>query len=294
MEILRNNTNTELELLTSVDYDDADTALVVDLINGTEYEISSGNIIAGAGLKASILLPDWFNKYDLDGYVTVYDSSENIIYESGFSTVRPYCNVDEVSTQLSLSSSDATAYERLARYIIDSKTGGFKFVYKSKEVLGLGSDMLLIDERIHKLFKLYQNEELVFELGSSTNEFNYFLNKSKTAVLRETEENDENRIHYKKVWKDRYAGTEFPEDFDYIVEGEYGYYVIPFEITEATELLIQDLSCGNNRYVNKYIESMNTDGFDITYFAEVLFGTGNLIVDNIIAKYGRNIRARVL
>jgi hypothetical protein len=294
MEILRNNTNTDLELLTTVDYDDAASALITDMNTGTEYEIEIGYILQGTGDKASVLLPAVFNQYDIDGYAIVYNVSEDVIYETGFSTVRPYTDIPAIATSLSITEAEAIYFERIARYLIDSKTGGFKFVYKSKEVLGLGSDMLLIDERINKLFKLYENEELVFELGSPDNEFEYFLNKSKTAILRETEENDENRIHYKKVWKDRYAGTEFREDFDYIVEGEFGYYTIPYEIKEATDLLIQDLSCGNNRYLNKYIQSINTDGYDIRYFDESLFGTGNLIVDNILTKYGRNIRARVL
>lgn len=294
MEILRNKTNTDLELLTNIDYEDYYTASLTNLSRGTEYTTDQIVVVMGAGSKVSIILPDDFNNYDYDGYVTVYDDSDEIVYETGFSTVRPYCDISAAAVSLNITEAQAKQYERLARYLIDSKTGGFKFTYKQKEVIGLGTDILLIDEKIHKLFKLYENEELVYEKDSETNEFEYFLNVSKTGVLRETEENDENRIHYKKVWRDRYAGTEFQEGFDYIVEGEYGYFVIPFEISEATELLMNDLACGNNRYLNKYIESVKTDGFDISYFDEALFGTGNLIVDNILTKYGRNIRARVM
>lgn len=293
MEVLRNHINVQPELLTNLDYDeDYITASAVNLTSGEEF--TDLDVYAGTGNVTAVLLPDIFNKYDIDGYVFIYDSSDNIVFESGFSSVMPYCNIEDTAEQLNLSVAETTEYERLVRYIIDSKTGGFKFVYKQKEVLGMGSDRLLIDERIHKLFKLYQNEELIYDVDSETNEWDYFLNVSKTAILRETEENDENRIHYKKVWKDRYAGTEFPEDFDYIVEGEFGYFVIPFDIVEATKLLINDIACGNNRYLNKYMESIKLDGFDFKYFAESLFGTGNLIVDNILAKYGRTIKPRVM
>lgn len=294
MEILRNNTNTELELLTNIDYDDAATATVLNLSSGILYGVDDIVIVMGGASKAAVLLPAEFNKYDFDGYVTIFNDSDDIIFETGFSTVRPYCSISDVATTLNITELQAKQYERLARYVIDSKTGGFKFTYKQKEVLGLGTDILLIDEKIHKLFKLYQNEELIYDVNLETNEYEYFLNVSKTGIIRELEANDENRLNYKKVWRDRYYWTEFPEDYDYIVEGEFGYFVIPYEITEAIELLMNDLACGNNRYLNKYIESVDTDGFDITYFAEGLFGTGNLIVDNILTKYGRTIRARVM
>jgi hypothetical protein len=293
MEVLRNHINVQPELLTNLDYDeDYLTASAINLFSGEEF--TNLDVYAGTGNVTAVLLPDIFNQYDIDGYVFIYDSSDNIVFESGFSSVMPYCDIESVATELNISVAEATEYERLVRYIIDAKTGGFKFVYKQKEVLGMGSDRLLIDERINKLFKLFQNEELVYDVDSNTNEWNYFLNVSKTAILRETEENDENRIHYKKVWKDRYAGTEFPEDFDYIVEGEFGYFVIPSDIQEASKLLINDLACGNNRYLNKYMESIKLDGFDFKYFTEALFGTGNLIVDNILNKYGYTIRPRVM
>lgn len=293
MEVLRNKTNTQLELLTNLTYDeDYITASAINLIDGTEF--TELDVYQGTGGKTAVLLPDIFNTYDLDGYITILDDSDNIVFESGFSSVMPYCDIAETALELGITEDQALDYERLARYIINSKTGGFRFVYKQKEVLGMGTDRLLVDERIHKLFKLFQNEELIYDLDSETNEWEYFLNVTKTAILRETEENDENRIHYKKVWRDRYSGTEFPEDFDYIVEGEFGYYVIPYDVVEACKLLMNDIACGNNRYLNKYMESIKLDGFDFKYFAEALFGTGNLIVDNILAKYGRTIKPRVM
>lgn len=294
MEILRNHTNTDLGFLTPIDYSDTHTATVTDLLNNVVYSGDDVVVVQGDGSKSEILLPSNFNKYDLPGYVTLFNGSGNVIFESGFSSVMPYCNISDVATKLNLTTADTIMYERIARYIIDSKTGGFKFVYKTKEVLGNDTDYLLINERIHSINKIYENEKLIFEDGSTDNEYEYYISPNKVAIIKETDFDQENRIHYKKVWKDRWAYGDFNEDYDYLIQGEFGYFVIPFDISQATELLIQDLSCGNNRYLNKYIDSIKIDGFTISYFEESLFGTGNLIVDNILQKYGYEIQPRVM
>jgi hypothetical protein len=294
MEILRNKNNVPLGFLTNVNYDEEHTAEVSDTTNNVTYSVEDIVVVQGDGSKSEIILPDIFNKYDLDGSVIMYNSSGNVVFQSFFASVMPYCDISEVAAKLNLPADDVRQYEKIARYIIDSKTGGFKFVYKSIETIGMDTDYLLIGEKIHSLFKLYENAQLVYDVENPGTKPKYFLNKNKTAVIREPVFDEENRIHYKKVWKDRYASGEFREDFDYIVEGEFGYVVIPFDITEATGLLINDLACGNNRYLNKYMQSIKMDGFDFKYFDEALFGTGNLIVDNILQKYKYTINPRVM
>ena len=294
MEILRNNTNASLSYLTTITYSAGMTANIINIDDDTLYEYPDISVVSGSASKAQIILPEYFNMYDIDGYVQLLDSNDETLFESGLSTVRPYCDINSIALLLGITYQDALKYERIARYIINSKTHGFSFVYKKKQVNGEDTDILFINEKIYSLKKLYENEELIYDVSSNTNEYTYMLTKNKNGIIRSTESDDENRLEYKKVWKNRYFNVEFPEGFDYIVEGEFGYKVVPHDIQEACGLLIQDLSCGNNRYLNKYIESFNTDGYDISYFKESLYGTGNLIVDNILQKYKNNVRPRVL
>lgn len=294
MEILRNNINASLSYLTTITFSAGMTAEIIDIDDDTIYDFPDITVVSGSASKAQIYLPVIFNEYDMSGYLELMNSSGDTIFESGVSTVRPYCDISSVATKLGISYANAVEYERLARYIIDTKTHGFYFTYKSKEITGEDTDTLLVNEKIYSLKKLYENEDLIYNSSSNTNEYTYMLNKRKSGIIRSPESDDENRLEYKKVWKNRYFNVEFPEGFDYIVEGEFGYKVVPHDIQYACELLMQDISCGNNRYVNKYIESFNTDGYDISYFKEVLYSTGNLIVDNILREYGNSIRPRVL
>jgi hypothetical protein len=82
----------------------------------------------------------------------------------------------------------------------------------------------------------------------------------------------------------------FPEGFDYLALLEIGYHQIPGDIVRATELLIDDLSCGKLEYYSRYISDYNTDQFKIKFNSAVFDGTGNIIVDKILSKYYKSIR----
>jgi len=183
--------------------------------------------------------------------------------------------------------------ERIARYIVDSETfGGFKFVRKEKEVVGMGSDYLVIDEKIYKLYKLYENLELVYDVSAEANDQEFEISKDKTSiVLTQTETN---RVNYNRVWRDRYLDVDFADGFEYLVDADFGWKVIPQDIQEATRLLVSDISSDNMRYVNKYIESFDNDDFKIKFAKNFNASTGNLVVDRILQKYKNNIRLGVL
>ena len=77
----------------------------------------------------------------------------------------------------------------------------------------------------------------------------------------------------------------FPKDWDYIVYGEFGWPVVPQDIKDATNMLIEDIKCGKLSYVTKYISEYETDQFRVKYNDLALKGSGNLLVDRILQNY---------
>jgi len=290
MEILRLNNSTSLSasfsgLTASGSY----TLDLDDLITSTSYSASA---IANQSGLAVFTLPNHYLTYTGQLSVSVKDNLDNIVNMTNLDVIRPYCNITSTASLLNIKTSEATEYERIARYIIDSHTGGFNYVRKEKEFIGDGTDQLLIDENIHNLYKLYENGELIYDSTSESNESTYRVNKQLNAIVLDIPET--NRINYPKIWRDRFLDVDFFDGYEYVVDGDFGWRVIPQDIQEASQLLMQDIVQDNLRYINKYIESFDNDDFKIKFSKNWTSTTGNRIVDRILEKYQKSIRVGVL
>ena len=258
----------------------------------TDETFSASASANGSG-DISFILNDKYISYDGNLEARVLDTYDEEVIVTNIDVLRPYCDIYSLATELNKTVAQIKEMERIARYIVDSETfGGFKFVRKEKEVVGLGSDYLVIDEKIYKLYKLYENLELVYDLNAASNDQEFEISKDKTSiVLTQTETN---RVNYNRVWRDRYLDVDFADGFEYLVDADFGWKVIPQDIQEATRLLVSDISSDNMRYVNKYIESFDNDDFKIKFAKNFNASTGNLVVDRILQKYKKNIRLGVL
>ena len=290
MEILRLSNTTSLSasfsgLTASASYN----LELDDLLTSTSYSASAA--ANGSGV-ATFSIPDYYLTYNGSLVATVKDSSQDVVNMTNIEIVRPYCTPATVATKLSIKTTEAVEYERLARYIIDSHTNGFNFIRKEKEFIGPGTDELLLDETIHKLYKLYENGELIYDSTLNTNESDYKINKQLNAIVLDVPET--NRLNYGKVWKDRFLDVDFYDGYEYLVDADFGWKVVPQDIQEACELLVQDIVKDNIRYINRYIESFDNDDFKIKFAKNWTATTGNLSVDRILEKYKRPIRVGVL
>ena len=79
------------------------------------------------------------------------------------------------------------------------------------------------------------------------------------------------------------------EGADYIILAETGYRVVPYDIQDATLMLIEDIKCGKMDYYKRYVKSFSTDQFKIEYDKGLTAGTGNILVDKILDKYKETI-----
>lgn len=290
MEILKLENTTSLSASFSVPTASASYTLELDdLITGVSYSASTTST---SGSVAIFTLPTHYLSYTGSLAGSVKNESSDIVNMTNIDIIRPYSIPSSLASAFSIRLSEAIEYERLARYIIDSHTGGFTFMRKQKEFIGTGNDELLIDEPIYKLYKIYENGELLYDVDSDNNESDYKIHKQLNAIVLDIPES--NRLNYKKVWRDRYLDTDFYEGYEYLVDADYGWKVIPEDIKEASILLVQDIVQDNLKYVNKYIESFDNDDFKIKFVKNFSAGTGNKLVDIILEKYQKTIRVGVL
>ena len=290
MEVLRIN-----GAIPTVSFSD----LVPNGVYTLEYSDIMTDILVSASATAnesgevSFLLDEKYASYDAVLDASVYDYLDEVVITTNIDVVRPYTNISTLATDLNKTVAQVKEMERIARYIIDSEVSqGFGYVRKEKEIIGNGSDYLVVNEKINKLYKVYENGTLLYDSTSDNNETNFAISKDKTSVVPVYEQ--DNKTEYPQVWRDRYLSRAFADGYDYVIDADFGYKVVPQDIQEATKLLCADISSDNMKYLNKYIESFDNDDFKIKFAKNFNASTGNLVVDRILTKYKNSIRVGVL
>jgi hypothetical protein len=263
-----------------------------DLYTGESFSASASTI---SGAVSFTLAPKYLD-YTGSLAASVKDSNGDTIIMTNIEIIRPYCNLDSIASALSITDGSEIGYERLARYIIDSQTQPFTFMRKEKDIVGMGMDYLPIDEKIYKIYKVYENQEIQYDSTLTFNEnlVTYEITKDGTSITSVDDEAPENKVNNKVVWRERYLDSAFGEGSEYRIDGDFGWKVVPQDIQEACELLIQDIKSDNLKYINRYIESFDNEDFKIKFAKNPTAGTGNMFVDKILEKYRNRLRIGVL
>lgn len=264
-----------------------------------------------------------FVKYDKSYAVTVYEDIDgergDIVLEDNLQIERPYIDPTELARSFNETSATEIAkykeYESLARAIIDTVVDGFYYRRKYIEVVGQETDYMPLWDRTHKILKVYENAELVYDIdnedGPALVDYTFVITKDKTAITKDpvAAVDSVNRAERRPARlpvasSDSFGifdtedsgniqtitpGVGFPEGVDYIFLVETGYKVVPIDIQDAVKLLIEDIKCGKLDYYKRYVKNYSTDQFKIEYDKRMIDGTGNIIVDKILAKYVDNI-----
>jgi hypothetical protein len=277
-----------------------------------------------AGSKIVVELTDYFSKYDeaydLSIYEAIYTTGEetptegDIVVEDNLNIERPYVDPSSLGTTAT-EIAEYAEYESIARAIIDSVTGGFYYETSYIETVGQGTDYMPIWERAYKILKAYENAELVYDVddadGPALGEWNYLITKDKTAITKDPvaavdalNRSERKRSRMSLAASDSIfmfdtedsgntltvqPGVVFDEGVDYIFLLETGYKVVPIDIQDATNMLINDIKCGKLDYHKRYVSSYSTDQFKIQFDKASFDGTGNIIVDKILDRYITNI-----
>jgi hypothetical protein len=293
---------------------DAETFYTVQIKeSGRDVLILEETLESDANSLLTIELPAFFYKYDdsysLSIYELVDDEIDDVVVEDNLNIERPYVDPATLGTTAS-EIAKYTEYESLAREIINSITGGFYYYTDWLETTGQNTDYLSLWDRVYKINKVYENAELVWDSSenpSALGNWNYIITKDKTAITKDpvSPTGAENRAESNPVGLylassdsleifdtedsgNTFAlkvGTVFPEGWDYLINYEGGYKVVPYDIQEATRLLIEDIKCGKLEYFKRYITSYSTDQYKIQIDKSSFTGTGNILVDKILEKY---------
>ena len=274
----------------SISVSQSQTEYEVSIEDMADNSVSTVTLTSGADSKVSVSLP---SRYD-NSYIILVDDKEVFV-----EVVRPYVDPKSMAT----SASEIAEYsknEELARAIIDSVIrDGFYYKKELVEQSGLGADYLPVWSRAQKLLKLFENNVLIFDsLDPSSFPVSYGMSDDKTAVTILSSDII-NRDQGAQIvipqaesdsWDLVYGYRGFPKGFDYTMILESGYQEVPSDIVRATQILIEDISCGKMDYYKRYVSDYNTDQFKIKFDQKVFDGTGNILVDKILSKYSKSIR----
>lgn len=317
MQILR---KPPYPLSATYDVPEASTDYVVIVKDQSKDEIIDEQVIeSGLNSKLTYEITAELSKYDDSYSLEIYEDNSgelgDIVVEDTLEIVRPY--VDPSSLGITATEvSEYTDYEKLARALIDSVTGGFYFNTKDLEVVGQGTDYIPLWNRTYKVLEVYENNVLVYDSSDTVNgpalyDWNYFIIKDKSAITKEPasgaqefNRSEQQQLNIRVAPSDSYAlfdtedsgniytissGVVFPKGYDYSFKVEQGYKVVPNDIKDATLMLINDIKCGKLDYYKRSIINYSTDQFRIQIDKSALDGTGNILVDKILDKYKNNI-----
>lgn len=255
------------------------------VLDDVDHHLIEGTATSDSNGKLTITLP---SEYD-NSYTVTVDGNEYY-----FDVVRPYVD----PTTKAETASEILEYrknEEIARAIIDSVIeDGFYYRKRYMETVGIGSDYIPVWKRVNKVLKLYENNVLMYD-ASNPDDYtvSYVLTADKTAII-EAYDDQINRLQGAQlaipmapsdIYDVKYYYRGFPKTFDYRILVTSGFTSVPSDIQRATELLIDDISCGRLEYQNRYITDYKTDQYQIKMDQAAFSGTGNRVVDKILSKY---------
>jgi len=298
----------------------ASTSYFLVISNNDRYEeIIDVAVTSNASAVVTRILPDSFSNYDEYYSVAIYEKNGtargDIVVEDNLEIVRPYVDPNSLGTTAT-EIAEYTEYEKLARQIIDAYVPeGFYFTTEWLQTVGQGTDYMPLWMRGYRVLKVYENAEKVWDVddadGPALDSFDYSITKDKTGIIKDPTAGVDNWNRYERKpakmaiaasdsisWFDTEdsgniqtfrGGVSFPEGTDYMFYIEAGYKVVPNDIKDATNMLIEDIKCGKLDYYKRYVDTYKTDQFNIRYNKAMIDGTGNLLVDKILDKYVNQI-----
>lgn len=251
----------------------------------------------------SILLSQDVCKYDRNLKIELQIISINQYTEDDLyiNLVRPYATAEEIAEELGFTITETPTsdkqytkaqiekLERKARLFIDSKINdSFNFEYKTVGTYGMNTDLLHLGNRIESFDQIIFDDYVVYDLTEDPeiNELGQNVAISSSRYGLKVVSEGTNIAEWVDVNPLAFAGY-WSKDSAYLVRGEFGWRYVPEAIKEATIELINDMTCSDFIYRTRGIKSLKTDAYDIQFADSIINGSGNVLVDALIAPYKR-------
>lgn len=289
MEVLRLQDSTSIEATFTVSAASSVYTLEYeDIFDGASFSASA---TSNASKSVTFQLDDKYLTYAGNFSAEIFNSNDDIIISTGIDVLKPYCDIESLQQKLNLNTTQIRDAERVARMIIENEAGPFQFIRQEREFQGMGIDYLPINDKINKLYYIWENGELIYDYENPELQ-EYVISKDKTSIV--PLDPIQNKVEYKRVWKNRNYDVSFAEGYDYLVDADFGYKIVPSDVQEACEILIQDIVSDNMKYYNRNIIEFDNLEFRIKFAEGISIGTGNIIVDKLLSKYKNVINPGVL
>lgn len=81
------------------------------------------------------------------------------------------------------------------------------------------------------------------------------------------------------------AGPVFHKNVEWLIEGDWGYDVVPNVVREAALMLMEQYLCNEEVYRERYVTSMASADYRYTMSPAAFRSTGNAVVDYILQDF---------
>jgi hypothetical protein len=175
--------------------------------------------------------------------------------------------------------------ERIARKVIDAYTGQtFGKISAIYTVEGIDTNSLKLPRRIMSVTEVewqdqYTNPTVITAPVPSDGWNEYDWDVSADGWILRT---PRSRSKLDMVYPTRFS---FKRNISYNINGLWGYKSVPTNIQEAAKIIIANLLCKDQKYRDKYLESIKANDWDITFMKEAFQGTGSVTADQLLNEY---------
>ena len=273
-----------------------DTDYVVGLASTRNSFVEEYEVTSEADGSLVLELSSDLSRYDAEYSLTAWEGTAlakgDVALLDTLRIVRPYVNTTLIAPVGK--EEEFAKYERIARIMIDNIVGGFYYTSALYDIQGTGTDKLVVGHRVNKLLSLTENNVLVYEIEGADNLQEYTLTSDKNSVIVFQDGVEDNRLEGRPVtlptggsdsYVPGYRSPAFPNGYDYTVQVETGWPMVPQDIKEAATLIVEDMACGAPNYWSKYVREYETKDYRVDFHRPSFAGTGNVIVDQILHRY---------
>lgn len=285
-ELLVNNLST-VEYTIYIDgvETNADSAVIAKaFLNGSETGTTLNVTTPSVG-KYKALVP--MSMVSEEGEVRIEWSfalqSNPVVLSEEYAVVTPYAPWGYFKSKATYA--DYLECERVARKIIDWYCGQtFGKITATYAVEGSDTNGLRMPRRLLSLTEvrwedIYTNPSIITAPSPYDGwvEYNWEL-MANGWILR----TPRSRRRMDAAYPTRFS---FKRNTSYNVEGVWGYSSVPTNVEEAAKIVIANLLCKDQKYRDRYLESIATGDWDIKFMEEAFKGTGSVTADQLLKDY---------
>ena len=284
MEIYRNSSQQLVfKLYTDRTLTNADALPTIALkLNGVALPLHTVIKEADGVYATQLLFSDTFEEGELEATWSFVYNGVATSRQEFHSIVTPYVDLNYLY-ELPHADEEIKWAEFYSRSQIEKYTGQ-KFGRRTSWVKaqGNGTDVLILPDHIISVTHLYENGSLLWENGGTANSIGAPVISQSGFAVQITDDWDVTEYAPTGYLQ---SGGRFVEGYTYEVMGEFGYRVVPDDVTMCANMLVDDWFCKDKAWREKYATKITNGDWSVEINTRAFSGTGNSIVDATLSDY---------